>query len=114
MQPTTVHSQLAFLRGVIPTVTTSRRCGIAHRVVVVLLLELHNVLHLQLGLLLQALGAQSEQLLQAVDEALVEPLQLLAAPHPLTLAADASQSAVQVVLQVGKRDQKVRCSVASV
>lgn len=78
--------------------------------VVVLLLELHDVPHVQLGRLLQALGAQSQQLLQAAQEAPVEPLQLLAAPRPLTLAADVSESPVQVGLHVDGRHQEVRRS----
>lgn len=73
-------------------------------VTAVLLLELSSVVELCVRLLCEALRAQSEQLLQAVDQPLTLLLQLHAALQLLTAGANTTQSAVQLALHIEGTD----------
>lgn len=83
------HSKLYFLR--IPQ---------TDRMTAVLLLELSSVVELCVRLLCEAFGAQSEQLLQAVDQPLILLLQLHTALQLLTAGANTTQSTVQITLHI--------------
>lgn len=66
----------------------------------VLLLELSSVMELHLRLQGEAFGAQSEQLLQAADQALVKPLQLYGLPHLVRSGSNIAKSTVQLTLHI--------------
>lgn len=70
------------------------------RMAAVLLLELSPIAELSVRLLGEAFRAHSQQLLQAADQPLVLALQLHAALHLVRLGANATQSTVQLTLNV--------------
>lgn len=70
-----------------------------------LLLELSSAPELSVRLLCcEALGSQSEQLLEAVDQPLILLLQLHTAPQLLTAGANTTQRRVQLLLLTGRTD----------
>lgn len=66
-----------------------------------LLLQLSSALQGRVRLLCEELRAQSEQLLEAVDQLLILPLQRRTAPQLLAAGADSTQSCVQLTLHMG-------------
>lgn len=74
------------------------------RVTAVLLLELSSVVELCVRLLREAFRAQSEQLLQAVDQPLILLLQLHTALQLLAAGANTTQSTVQLALHIEGTD----------
>ena len=73
--------------------------GQSDRVAAELLLELSSAVELWVGLLCETFRAQSEQLLQAVDQPLVLLLQLHAALQIISVGPDSTQSTIQLSLQ---------------
>lgn len=70
------------------------------RVAAVLLLELSSVMELHLWLQGEPFRAQSEQLLQAADQALIKPLQLHGLPHLVRSSLNITKSTVQLTLHI--------------